>query len=67
METQDPLVVFLYVLLRDELPFGTLNGIVKNHVQKAMDTGGGLLSSVYLGELAKELADKLRTDHRRLE
>ena len=30
---------FLYILIRDELPFGTVNGIIRNHVQRALKHG----------------------------
>lgn len=35
VNSQDPLVSFLYILLRDHVPAGVVEGIMQNHVEVA--------------------------------
>ena len=59
LKSDDPLVGFLYILLRDHLPFGTVEGIVEDHVEPAR----GLVSKYTNGYAAKhamDLAARLR-------
>lgn len=59
--TDDPLVVFLYVLLRDCVPFGALETIMLQQIENGM-TGEGLLSEPVIAQYAKNLADRLRKE-----
>lgn len=57
----DKLVTFLYVLMRDEVTLGTIERIMKEHVDL---TGGNdvLYSNSHLEEYARLLADRLMKD-----
>ena len=61
MKTDDPLVVFLYVLLRDYLPFGKAETIMMQQVENDK-LGEGLLSEPTIGRYAKQLAERLRKE-----
>lgn len=55
------LVQFLYVLLRDRLPAGDLEEIVRVHVEKARAAGPGpvTFSNPHLEAYARELAARI--------
>ena len=61
MKAVDKLTGFLYVLLRDHLPAGTVEGIVSNHVENpvALGTVQFQFSNRPLAEYARELAERL--------
>jgi len=61
MKTDDPLVVFLYLLLRDHLPFGEVEGIMMGHIENDK-LGEGFLSEPTIGRYAKQLAERLRKE-----
>lgn len=58
-ETDDPLVVFFYVLLRDYVPFGQVETIMLQQIENGM-LGEGFLSEPVIARYAKDLADRLR-------
>lgn len=60
-ETNDSLTVFLYVLLRDYVPFGKLETIMQEQVENGM-TGEGFLSEPTIARYACQLAARLRPD-----
>jgi hypothetical protein len=58
-KTSDPLVVFLYHLLQDHLPFGTVEAIVQKHIE----SGGApevTLAEPQMARYATILAQRLR-------
>lgn len=55
METDDPLVVLLYVLLRDHITAGVFERLVAEMVAAPVS-----LTNAYLGGLAANIADRLR-------
>lgn len=59
LETDDPLVIFLYSLMRNDLPVGA----VANTVREATENldGPSTLTNGYLGRYAEFLARELRT------
>lgn len=61
--TDGRLVQFLYILLRDHLPAGAVEGIMLNHVDKT----AGLeitYSNHHLADYARELAARINTEAR---
>lgn len=58
-ETDDPLVVFLYVLLRDHVPFGKVETIMRQQIENGM-TGSGFLSEPTIARYARDLAERLQ-------
>lgn len=56
-KTNEPLVKFFYLLLRDELPFGVVERLIEES-ENAADKGGHL-SNHQLGYYAKSLAKRL--------
>lgn len=63
VNSQDPLVSFLYILMRDHLPAGVVEGIIQNHVVvEAQDEGPSDESQFcngYLAAYAKDIAARL--------
>lgn len=57
--TDDPLVVFLYVLLRDYVPFGKVETIMQQQIENDM-LGEGFLSEPTIARYARELAERLK-------
>ncbi len=58
-ETSDPLVVFLYVLLRDYVPFGTVETIMLQQIENGK-LGEGFLSEPTIARYAEQVATRLR-------
>jgi len=58
-DTDDPLTVFLYLLLRDHLPFGTVEGIVEQFIENGK-APPARLSEPTLAGYAAELAARLK-------
>ena len=56
---RDPLVEFLYVLMRDEATPGRVYGIIDRHVRKT-DGMAVTYSNPHLAAMAAEIADELR-------
>ena len=58
VDSTDPLVSFLYILLRDHLPAGSVEAIMQQHVeaesQQTQFTNG------YIASYAKDLATRLQ-------
>jgi len=56
VNSEDPLVSFLYILMRDHLPTGVVEGIMKDHVpdQVVKFTNG------WLANYAKDIAERLK-------
>lgn len=63
VNSQDPLVSFLYILMRDHLPAGVVEGILQNHVVvEAQDEGPSDESQFcngYIAAYAKDIAARL--------
>jgi hypothetical protein len=57
VNSSDPLVSFLYILIRDHLPCGTVEGIYQKHVA---GTGDSEFCNGYLALYAKDLARRLQ-------
>lgn len=57
VNSNDPLVSFLYILLRDHLPAGVVEGIVRNHVNLDPETE---FCNGYIAKYAKDLAERLK-------
>jgi len=59
VDSTDPLVSFLYILLRDHVPAGVVEGIVQNHVAVA---GGheAEFCNGFIASYAKDVAERLR-------
>lgn len=55
----DPLVSFLYILMRDHVPAGVVEGIVRDHAVPAQESGGTVFTNGYLAFYAKDVADRL--------
>jgi hypothetical protein len=55
----DKLVIFLYLLMRDELPIGKVENLLQ-HVEKAGNAQRALFSGEFLAAYAKEMAARLR-------
>jgi hypothetical protein len=61
VNSSDPLVSFLYILMRDHIPAGVVEGIMQHHV----DAPEGTLSELcngYLASYAKDVAARLHGD-----
>jgi hypothetical protein len=59
------MVSFLYVLLRDHLPAGAVESIVREHVEKSAKCIGGLrtvYSNEFLEAYARELANRIAVE-----
>ena len=60
--TPDPapakLTAFLYILMRDELPTGTVAGILQNHIRK-LPAEGWIFTNRHLEAYAREIAAEL--------
>ena len=54
----EPLINFLYVLLRDHLPSGVVEGIMVNHVEKARGRTRSY-SNPHVEAHAREIAERL--------
>jgi hypothetical protein len=52
---EEQLVKFLYILLRDHVPTGAVEGIIEEHVRKSKDKRG-IFSSKHLEGLATDMA-----------
>lgn len=57
--SNERLVTFLYILLRDDLTIGRINQILKDHVGKLDPLANATFSSPFLEILAREMADRL--------
>lgn len=55
------LVSFLYILMRDHLPSGAVEGIMENHVKK-IDKKKPVFTNEHLKAHAVELAERLLPD-----
>lgn len=55
--SEDPLVSFLYILMRDHVAPGVLEGIMREHPHKMGDTSK--FTNGWLASYAKDLADRL--------
>lgn len=55
------LQIFLYILLRDHLPFGTVEAIIAQHVEPSADTGSDF-SEQQIAGYAASLAARLRDE-----
>lgn len=61
VDSADPLVAFLYILMRDHLPVGEVEGIISNHVGQGEDRGCvSHYSNGWLAKYAEYLAGRLR-------
>jgi hypothetical protein len=58
VSSRDPLVGFLYVLMRDHLTPGTVEGILMEHVERAAEKER-VFSNGWLAEHAKDVAGRL--------
>lgn len=56
--TRDPLVTFLYVLLRDHVTAGAVEEVLESHVEKSK--GVVVLSNGYVAAHAEDIAARLR-------
>jgi hypothetical protein len=56
--TNNALVTFLYLLMRDYLPAGRIEELVTES-EKTLTEGGALLSGAYVAAYAQELAGRL--------
>lgn len=54
----EALVSFLYILLRDEVPAGTVEAIMRNHVEKA-GSDRRTYSNKHLAAYSREIARRL--------
>jgi hypothetical protein len=62
-KSSDRLAQFLYILMRDYLPSGAVEGIMEKYVERALwpdQTRKAVFSNGYLAEHAKDLAARLR-------
>ena len=57
--SKDPLVDFLYHLMRDHLPVGTVEGIVSTEVE-AYKGQTSVYTNGWLAQYAKDIADRLK-------
>ncbi len=57
IKSKDPLVCFLYLLMRDKLPVGEIS---KLFVEATANTKGYSFTNGYLGEFAQHIASGLR-------
>jgi hypothetical protein len=60
VRSNDPLVAFLYVVLRDHVQPGTIESIMLNHVEYTT-TGQSVYSNGWLAAYAQDLASRLRS------
>lgn len=60
VESSDPLVAFLYHLMRDHLPAGVVEGIVQNHVPNPGREVTAYFTNGYLASYAKDIAARLK-------
>lgn len=60
IESEDPLVTFLYILMRDHVTPGVIEGIMFEHVQ--YDEGGNKFTNGWLANYCKDIAERLRKD-----
>lgn len=58
VDSEDPLVSFLYILLRDHLPSGVIEGIMLEHVQYGQSDSH--FTNGWLANYCKDLAERLR-------
>lgn len=61
VSSDDRLVGFLYVLMRDHVPSGVVEGILVEHVEAAADRPTRVFSNGWLAEHAKNVASRLRS------
>lgn len=59
VESTDPLVSFLYILIRDHLPAGKVEEIVRDHVE---DAQASRFTNGWLALYCKDIAERLRED-----
>jgi hypothetical protein len=59
VDSKDPLVGFLYILMRDHLPVGMVEGIMRDHVNVETDDVDNY-SNGWLAEYAKDLSKRLK-------
>ena len=61
IDSTDPLVSFLYILMRDHLTMGAVEGIVQKHVvlEGADDGDGSQFCNGHLAKYAQDVADRL--------
>jgi hypothetical protein len=63
---RDPLVSFLYILLRDHLTAGAVEGIMMEHVEKVgANVTEIVFTNGYLAHYAEDLALRLRGETQR--
>lgn len=62
-ETNDRLAMFLYLLLRDKLPAGEIEDVIKK-LPNAPPGDVGILSNGFIGDYAVELSAQIRGEKR---
>lgn len=60
VDSNDPLVSFLYILMRDHLPLGKVEEIVMNHAQYGQEDS--YFTNGWLANYCKDIAERLRKD-----
>lgn len=62
VDSSDPLVSFLYILMRDHLPAGVVEGIMQKHVvlEGTDDGDESQFSNGFIARYAKDVAARLR-------
>ena len=60
-QTHDPLVEFLYILMRDEVPCGIVESKASEAINSQKSSPDGVMfTNGWLAEYAKDLAERLR-------
>lgn len=67
VESKDPLVCFLYVLMRDVVPIGQVAGAVKDSLIATKLGKAGAFTNGWLAKYALDLAKQLRDEGNRHE
>jgi hypothetical protein len=64
VDSPDPLVDFIYLLLRDHLPAGAVESIIQTHVfpEKRKDDCVSEFCNGYIARYAQDIADRLKKD-----
>ncbi len=57
VDSKDPLVAFLYILMRDHLPAGTVEELIRQHCCSPMM----LFTNGWLAKYAEDVASRLKT------
>lgn len=59
--SEDMLEVFLFVLLRDHVPFGTVEDILRNHIEPTANEGQAVFESATTLGLARRYAERIQS------